>query len=555
MSRLLPFLLLCILTVLSCKKDTEQPNPTPAGNLITANPTVTGVSGASVSVSGSTYTLTVPAGTNVKVLKISIPVASGSRVDPDPSIARDYTNPVSYTITAADGGQQTIRVTVVVEQAPKSSEKQITAFSFATLNPVVQASIDQTTHKITATVPASTDITKLVPTLTVSSKATVSPASGVAQNFTNPVSYTVTAEDGSKQAYEVKVEKSSVSSTEILEISVGANHSLILRSDNTLWVNGINIKGQLGDGTNVSKFKPTKVMSDVKAIAAGESYSFIIKTDNSLWATGFNNYGQLGDNGRRETQFSYIKVMSDVKAVATKSWHSLIIKTDNSLWAVGYNFFGQLGKDVDGASFVKIMDDVKEISAGGSYSLIIKTDNSLWAAGSNYDGQLGDPTHPKDKATYSFVKVMDNVKAMSAGIDHNFFLKTDNTLWGAGSNSYGKMGDGTNFRSYSPVKIMDNVKAMSAGYDHSFVIKTDNSLWGAGRSNTGQLGDGTIEVFKTKNIFFQITTDVKAVAAGKEHSLIVKTDNSLWAAGINDSGELGDNTTVLKPSFVKINFP
>ncbi|GAB3541492.1 DUF5018 domain-containing protein [Spirosoma fluminis] len=210
LSRLFVCLLLCIGVILSCKKDDGQPNPTSVGNLITANPTVTGVSGASVSVSGSTYTLTVPAGTNIKALKISIPVASGSRVDPDPGVARDYTSPVSYTITAADGGQQTIRVTVLLEQAPKSSEKQITAFSFAALNPAVQASTDQTTRKITATVPASTDLTKLVPTLTVSSKASVSPASGVAQNFTNPVSYTVTAEDGSKQEYEVKVDKQAV---------------------------------------------------------------------------------------------------------------------------------------------------------------------------------------------------------------------------------------------------------------------------------------------------------------------------------------------------------
>ncbi|GAB3541488.1 DUF5018 domain-containing protein [Spirosoma fluminis] len=227
-------LLVCILAMaiaLSCKKDDGQPNPTPAGNLITANPTVTGVSGASVSVSGSTYTLTLPAGTNVKALKISILVASGSRVDPDPSIARDYTNPVSYTITAADGSQQTIRVTVVVEQAPKSSEKQITALSFAALNPVVQASIDQTTRKTTATVPASTDLTQLVPTLTVSSKATVSPASGVVQNFTNPVSYTVTAEDGSKQEYEVKVDKQAVVNSSVACLCVHEEYS----SDNSTY--------------------------------------------------------------------------------------------------------------------------------------------------------------------------------------------------------------------------------------------------------------------------------------------------------------------------------
>ncbi|GAB3993109.1 hypothetical protein GCM10028807_27560 [Spirosoma daeguense] len=208
------FILLGIFTlVLSCKKEESQPTPTtPLGNAITANPAVTGLASASViaDASGSAYTITVPAGTDVKTLKISIPITTGSKIDPDPTIARDYTNPVTYTITKTDGTKQTVTVKVVVLAAPKSSEKQITAFSFAALSPVVTASIDQNTRKVAAIVPSTTDITKLVPTITTSAKANLAPASGVVQNYTNPVSYTVTAEDGSTLVYEVKVEKSAV---------------------------------------------------------------------------------------------------------------------------------------------------------------------------------------------------------------------------------------------------------------------------------------------------------------------------------------------------------
>lgn len=85
----------------------------------------------------------------------------------------------------------------------KSSVKDITKFSFAALNPAVEATINGTV--ITATVPAGTDITKLVPTITLSDKATISPASGTAQDFSKAVTYTVTAEDGSKQPYTVSV--------------------------------------------------------------------------------------------------------------------------------------------------------------------------------------------------------------------------------------------------------------------------------------------------------------------------------------------------------------
>jgi len=87
----------------------------------------------------------------------------------------------------------------------KSSAKAITAFAFNGLNPALTATIDATAKTISATVTSGTDVTKLVPTITLSDKATVSPASGIAQDFSKTVTYTVTAEDGSTQAYTASV--------------------------------------------------------------------------------------------------------------------------------------------------------------------------------------------------------------------------------------------------------------------------------------------------------------------------------------------------------------
>lgn len=88
---------------------------------------------------------------------------------------------------------------------PKDDNKSITAFTFAGLDPAVIAAIDETAKTITATVPAGTNVTSLIPTVTVAETATVTPASGAAQDFTNPITYTVTAEDDSQQTYTVTV--------------------------------------------------------------------------------------------------------------------------------------------------------------------------------------------------------------------------------------------------------------------------------------------------------------------------------------------------------------
>ena len=101
----------------------------------------------------------------------------------------------------------------------KSSAKDITKFSFAALSPVVDATIDATNKTISATVPAGTDATKLVPTITISDKATVSPASGVATDFSKEVSYTVTAEDASVAVYKITINKAIVASTKVCRIA------------------------------------------------------------------------------------------------------------------------------------------------------------------------------------------------------------------------------------------------------------------------------------------------------------------------------------------------
>lgn len=66
--------------------------------------------------------------------------------------------------------------------------------------------ISETEHTIRLTVPYGTDITALSPTITLSTGATVLPASGSAQNFTTSQIYTVTAGDStSSQSYAANV--------------------------------------------------------------------------------------------------------------------------------------------------------------------------------------------------------------------------------------------------------------------------------------------------------------------------------------------------------------
>ncbi len=91
-----------------------------------------------------------------------------------------------------------------------TDNRAITAFSFQGLTPPVSGVINQAAHTIALTVPAATDLHALVATFTTTGESvTVGPwtqFSGVTANdFSSPVTYKVTAFDGSSQDYVVTV--------------------------------------------------------------------------------------------------------------------------------------------------------------------------------------------------------------------------------------------------------------------------------------------------------------------------------------------------------------
>ncbi len=97
-------------------------------------------------------------------------------------------------------------MSVVISNNLAASEKAITSFRFNSLSPAVSGIVNESKKTISLTVPYGTNVTTLVPTIGITGKS-VSPSTNVAQNFTKPVTYTVTAEDGTKQAYIVSVVK------------------------------------------------------------------------------------------------------------------------------------------------------------------------------------------------------------------------------------------------------------------------------------------------------------------------------------------------------------
>lgn len=130
---------------------------------------------------------------------------------PATGMPQDFTDPVTYTIVSEDR-RHTKDYIVTVKRVPTNGEDDATIHSFDLENMVSS----QVTHpsgqagsvgEINVVMPGGTNVTALAPVISLGNDRTVvSPASGEAQDFTEPVRYTVTAVDGTVYYYDVTVE-------------------------------------------------------------------------------------------------------------------------------------------------------------------------------------------------------------------------------------------------------------------------------------------------------------------------------------------------------------
>jgi len=163
---------------------------------------------------------------------------------------------------------------------------------------------------------------------------------------------------------------------------------------------------------------------------------------------------------------------------------------------------------------------------------------TLWGWGSNSFGKLGDNT---DIAKSSPVQIPGtNWLSVVDGNGTTHAIKGDNTLWGLGYND-GRLGvNNTLISSYSsPVQIPGNSWKKVSSYSHSLALKTNNTLWAWGCNGSGRLGDITT-IFRSSPV--QIPGDAWCqIETGGFHSGAIKTDGTLWMWGSHNYGQLANN--------------
>jgi alpha-tubulin suppressor-like RCC1 family protein len=122
-------------------------------------------------------------------------------------------------------------------------------------------------------------------------------------------------------------------------------------------------------------------------------------------------------------------------------------------------------------------------------------------------------------------------------------------------NDKGQLGDGTTVDSPVPVQVagpaggsLTAASVVSAGEGSTCVITSPAQVWCWGLNNKGQLGNNTtadspvpVQVVGPGGV--GVLSGALTISSGLTHSCVLSSGASVWCWGRNDKGQLGDGTT------------
>jgi alpha-tubulin suppressor-like RCC1 family protein len=223
--------------------------------------------------------------------------------------------------------------------------------------------------------------------------------------------------------------------TKATAISAGQDFSLARTSKGHALAWGLNVSGQLGNGTTTNSGVPVRVQlptgSKVHILSAGFNFAFVSVSGGGVFVWGANNLGQFGD-GTTTSSDTPVSIgpmhggptggpIGHLVSLVAGCGHTIALFSRGAVLAWGGNDFGQLGNDTTTSSLTPVgvllpaSAQVKAISAScnDGYALTVK--GHVFAWGYNSKGELGDDGPPAGRDTPARVDLPSGRRAVALG--------------------------------------------------------------------------------------------------------------------------------------------
>lgn len=386
--------------------------------------------------------------------------------------------------------------------------------------------------------------------LDVPSTASITGGAAVTVPYTSGASYNVTR----------------MPSNGYIDVSALGVHTCGVTSAGAVKCWGLNDMGQLGNNTRIDSNVPVQVSgltSGYVSVSTEYNYTCALSAAGGVKCWGANGTGVLGNN---TTTDSYTPVdvlsavstpLSGVTQLVTGSANCALI-TGGTVKCWGSNFYGEVGIGTTSPNKKLMATDVTGLTGVVSiygmdpYTCAKLDSGAVKCWGRNGYGQLGTNDIIDKTSATTAVNLPGPYLSMATGQAHTCVLTNIGDVKCLGHNFYGQLGNAAN---------TDN-----AGYELALVTTTDGtnplsgqvyisagqalscSVSAAGKVNcwgmnqSGELGDGTTVDKNVATVVSNISSGVIRVSAGFSHACALFNTGVIKCWGANTNGALGDGT-------------
>ncbi len=394
----------------------------------------------------------------------------------------------------------------------------------------------------------------------------------------------------------VKTVGTPMASKTIIGISGGPAYMLAVDSNGKVYGWGRNANGQLGSLSHTDSSVPVasqipagKSIIQVSAGGWDGSHSLALTHDNIVYGRGRNSNGQLGNNSTSDSLAAVVAqlnlmdtpstptqvVVESGNAKATISWQSPVVTGGKSIvgYVLRYRTIGAVDwTTVDVAATVTshaitgLTNDqiyqtqvaAKTTAGTGDFSNVVLATPHAKPTITNVSPAIG-PVAGGQNVTITGTNFMPKGKKIvqtANGNGYSLALASDGTVYAWGQNNYGQLGNGTTTDSNVPVAVktvgtpMEGKKIIQVSTKvwYSLALASDGTVYAWGLNGSGQLGDGTITHSSTPVAVKTIGTPMEGktiveIAAGASHSLALASDGKIYVWGGNAYGQFGNGVT------------
>lgn len=309
------------------------------------------------------------------------------------------------------------------------------------------------------------------------------------------------------------------------------------------------------DGETVSDAPVEWTSSDPDVVTVDEATGALTAVGPGTATVTASSDNGMGDSTVEGT--ITVTVEFKLNFIAAGDNHTCGVAPGGTLWCWGDGTWGRLGTGSSSSSDLPVRVDTSAVAvfdevAAGDQHTCARSGGQVYCWGLTASGRLGMDTDPDDSDIPNPVDGAIDFEQISTLNDHTCGVDVGGAIYCWGRGSDGRLGDGAEDARRQPTEV-DHPGAddgrfwveVSAGHDHSCALDDMGTAWCWGLNDEGQLGDDSTT--KSSSPVSVDTSSIgdptfASISAGRKFTCAVDTSNTTYCWGDEEYGRLGDST-------------